>query len=102
MRDAFFHAELAEAREGNVEAQHNLGVRSATGEGLPQNDAEAVSLWRKAGTQGYALAQFNLGLMYSKGDGVRKNYVKAYSWLSVANSRVMKLAARILIFSEEE
>ena len=38
------------------------------GEGVPKNDAEAVTWYRKAAEQGYANAQFNLGYMYASVD----------------------------------
>ena len=37
------------------------------GEGVPENDAEAVKWYRKAAEQGLADAQHNLGMMYDKG-----------------------------------
>ena len=46
------------------------------GEGIPENDAEAVKWYRKAADQGYAKAQYNLGVMYCSGDGVPENDVK--------------------------
>ena len=56
----------------------------ANGEGVPENDVEAVKLYRLAAEQGYAPAQNNLGVMYEKGEGVPENDVKAYVWYSVA------------------
>jgi hypothetical protein len=40
------------------------------GEGVPENDAEAVRWFRLAAEQGNALAQSNLGVMYANGEGV--------------------------------
>ena len=51
------------------------------GEGVPENDAEAVKWYRKAADQGHAQAQYNLGVMYYNGDGVPENHVRAYVWL---------------------
>ena len=42
----------------------------ATGEGVPQDDAEAVRWFRLAAEQGDARAQFNLGVRYDTGEGV--------------------------------
>jgi TPR repeat protein len=47
-----------------------------------QNDA--ISLYRKAADQGYALAQNNLGDLYMKGDGVKKDPVEAVRWFTAA------------------
>ena len=56
----------------------------ARGEGVPEDDAEAVRWYRLAAEQGYAGAQFNLGVMYTGGGGVPKDAVTAYAWLSIA------------------
>ena len=56
----------------------------ANGEGVPQNDAEAVKWYRKAAEQGDAEAQANLGFMYDNGKGVPQNDVQAYAWLSIS------------------
>ena len=45
-------------------AQYNLGVKYDTGEGVPQDAAEAVRWFRLAAEQGIASVQNNLGLMY--------------------------------------
>ena len=50
------------AEQGDVEAQFNLGVRYGTGEGVPQDDVEAVRWYRLAAEQGSARAQYNLGV----------------------------------------
>jgi TPR repeat protein len=57
------------------------------GEGVPENDAEAVKWYRKAADQGHAKAQSNLGVMYYNGDGVPENHVRAYVWLSMAKTQ---------------
>ena len=72
------------AEQGDTRARYNLGHIYDKGEGVPENDREAVKWFRKAAEQGHALAQFNLGLMYAKSDGVGKDYVKAYAWANLA------------------
>ena len=54
------------------------------GEGVPQDDAEAVAWYRLAAEQGDAGAQFNLGWMYASGRGVPQDDVTAHMWLNVA------------------
>ena len=56
----------------------------ANGEGVPEDDAEAVRWYRLAAEQGLASAQSNLGGMYAKGEGVPEDAVYAYAWLSIA------------------
>jgi len=42
----------------------------ANGEGVAQDDKQAVKWYRKAADQGYARAQYNLGLIYEYGNSV--------------------------------
>lgn len=49
------------ANQGNAEAQFNLGVMHRNGDGVVQDNKEAVKWYRKAAEQGYDLAQ-NKGL----------------------------------------
>ena len=72
------------AEQGEAYAQYNLGLMYDEGEGVPENNAEAVRWYRLAAEQGYARAQSNLGFMYSNGEGVPQNNVRAYIWYSVA------------------
>ena len=82
-----FDETMAEANQGAAYAQYNLGNMYEFGEGVPENDAEAVKWYRKAADQGHAKAQSNLGVMYYNGDGVPENHVRAYVWLSMAKTQ---------------
>jgi TPR repeat protein len=55
------------ALAGDSSAQYNLGVIYRLGEGVPQNDAEAMRWYRLAAAQGAANAQNDLGVMYADG-----------------------------------
>jgi uncharacterized protein len=68
------------AEQGFANAQNNLGVLYAKGEGVPQDYAAAMSWYRKAAEQGSAYAQDSIGLMYTNGEGVPKDYAAAVSW----------------------
>ena len=62
---------LVHAEQGDATAQYNLGVMYALGEGVPENDAEAATWYRKAAEQGRRLrTSLNLGLVYATGEGV--------------------------------
>ena len=61
---------IVAAQLGDVVAQHDLGRMYANGEGVPENDAEAVRWLRAAAEQGHAAAQSYLGFMYHFGQGV--------------------------------
>jgi TPR repeat protein len=58
-----------------------------SGQGVPQDDAEALKWYHKSAEQGNDSAQRNLGLMYAKGQGVPLDYVLAYMWFNLAASQ---------------
>jgi TPR repeat protein len=68
------------AEQGQAEAQFYLGVMYNNGEGVPQDQAEAVKWFRKAADQGHAPAQNNLGSMHRKGEGIPQNDAEAAKW----------------------
>ncbi|WP_397579386.1 tetratricopeptide repeat protein [Sphingorhabdus sp.] len=68
------------AEAGGLLAQTYLGFMYILGEGVPKDDAAAVSWSRKAAEQGVAQAQNNLGTMYYNGAGVTQDYTIAVSW----------------------
>ena len=82
------------AKQGNADAQFNLGHVYRRGQGVPKNYKTAVKWYRLAAEQGYANAQGNLGLMYALGDGVAADYMPAYMWLKIAASSGNKLAIK--------
>jgi thiol-disulfide isomerase/thioredoxin len=74
-------AELRRAAEqGDPEAQSQLGDLYQRGNGVPEDDAEAVAWFRRAAGQGYADAQFRLGFVYSNGEGVSPDEVESLGW----------------------
>ncbi len=68
------------AEQGQARAQVNLGLMYEKGQGVPQDDAEAVKWYRLAAEQGAADAQFILGFMYGTGRGVARDDVAAGRW----------------------
>ncbi len=68
------------AKQGNAEAQFNLGLMYYNGQGLPQDYVQALQWYRKAAEQGYAKAQHNLGFMYYNGEGVPQDDAEAVEW----------------------
>ena len=64
-----------------------------SGQGVPQNYAEAARLYRLAAEQGDGIAQYSLGLMYYNGQGVPQNYQLAYMWFSLAAAKGVEEAA---------
>ena len=51
---------------------------------VPEDDAKAVSWFRKATEQGDAWAQYNLGWMYDQGEGVPQDDAEAVKWYRLA------------------
>ena len=82
-----FDETMAAAKQGAAYAQYNLGIMLDLGNGVPENDAEAVKWFRKAADQGHAKAQSTLGVMYYGGEGVPENNIRAYVWLSMAKTQ---------------
>ena len=74
----------AAAEQGDAWAQLSLGYMYADGEGVPQNDTEAVRWYRMAAEQGNAWAQTILGFMYATGEGVSENDAEAVRWYRMA------------------
>lgn len=68
------------AKDGNPDAQIELGRRYFIGHGLNQNHAEAFEWFRKAAEQNNTNAQTILGFMYANGIGVEANEIKAFIW----------------------
>jgi len=56
----------------------------ANGEGVPEDDTEAVKWYRKAADQGYVRGQYNLGNMYAIGTGVPEDDKEAVKWFRKA------------------
>ena len=72
------------AKNGDAEAQYNLGVMFARGEALAKSDVEAVKWWRRAAQQGHAASMHNLGFMNATGRGLPVDFEKAYMWYGLA------------------
>lgn len=71
---------------GNADAQTELGMAYATGNGVDKNMVEARQWWEKAAASGNTSAQYALGLLYTKTgyDGVNQDYKTAASWFEKA------------------
>lgn len=85
------------AEQGLAEAQYNLGVCYANGQGITQSYTEAVKWYRKAAEQGLAGAQFNLGLHYYKGEGITQSYTEALKWLRKAKEQGHEDATKLVV-----
>ena len=79
-QDNSIEAIRTRAIAGEADAQAVLGFMYYDGEGVPQDDVEAVVWYRQGAEQGHAGAQVNLGAMYATGEGVPQDDVEAVAW----------------------
>ena len=71
---------LIAAERGDANAQFDLALRYADGDGVEQDQSKAVHWYQKAAEQGHAKAQFNLAVRYENGNGVERDQTKAVCW----------------------
>lgn len=72
------------AEKGEADAQCTLGTLYATGNGVPQNDDQAVIWFRHAAEQKSAAGQYHLGVMYAEGRGASQDDKEAAAWYTKA------------------
>lgn len=72
------------AEQGEAEAQFMLGTLYRNGDGVLQNDKQAVEWFQRAADQGYVRALSALGSSYWAGRGVHQDYAQAYFWYQLA------------------
>lgn len=82
--DEDLSAIISKAEQGDHEAQKNLGIKYAEGDGIPQDITQAVYWLTKAAEKGDAEVQVYLGILYAKGVHVPQDYEKAIDWLTRA------------------
>jgi TPR repeat protein len=68
------------AQAGNPEAELQLAILYAKGEGVAQDYSIAARWFRAAAEQGLARAQYDLGVLYERGRGVLADPVQAGYW----------------------
>ena len=69
------------AAQGDAQAQLQLGMRYAAGDGVIQNDKEAAKWFALAAKQGLAEAQYEYGLALLQGKGVVQDFRSAFTWI---------------------
>ncbi len=72
------------ANQGDPIAQHELGIRYLTGQGLPRDTVRAVSWIEKAVQKNLTSAWFNYAIMLNNGIGVEWNPFQAYNYFKAA------------------
>ena len=87
---------LTAARQGDAQAQNNVGYMYERGFGVPQSYVEALKWYHQAAAQGLAEAQFNIGTLYKYGYGVEPNPREANSWFRLAAKQELPQAQYLL------
>jgi len=72
------------ADKGDAAAENAMGLRYATGDGVPLSEREAVRWFTRAAEHGNVSAQSKLGSIYFSGRGVPQDANQAYFWMVVA------------------
>ena len=75
------------AERGLPKAQRSLGELYRNGQGVPQDDTEAVNWFRKAADKNDLPAQADLGTMYANGRGVSQDDKEAVKWYRKAANK---------------
>ncbi len=100
-----FEWSLKAASQGHAPAQLSVGhFYEVGGEGVPQNDAEAVRWYIKAAEQGESDkgSEFRLGLSYYAGIDVDKNISEAKKWFNKAHEHGHPQAINMLEIIERD
>ncbi|MDQ6957742.1 MAG: copper chaperone PCu(A)C [Mariprofundaceae bacterium] len=72
--------------QGNRQAQYQMGLLYARGDGVKKDFIKAREWLYKAAVQGHPKAQFYLGQMYAFGDGGEKDNTRAATWFWLATT----------------
>ena len=72
------------AERGDATAQCILGYMFHLGAGVPQDDGEALMMFRLAAEQNHSAAQYNMAWAYVKGREVPQNDAEALRWFRLA------------------
>ncbi len=81
--------------QGHIEGTAMLGRCYMYGDGVAQDEKEAIALLRRAAEKNNPLAQWHLHEAYALGFGVPKDFVQAYLWCGLAAKAPYYWAARI-------
>lgn len=72
------------AAAGEPQAQVDLGMAYASGDGVPRDETEAVKWFRKAAEQKHPAGEYALGEMYLTGRGVSLDQAEAVKWIRLS------------------
>ncbi|WP_374375550.1 tetratricopeptide repeat protein [Dongia sp.] len=79
---AIFKA-LGDAGDSNMQVL--VGQMYDFGQGIPQDDVEALKWYQRAAEAGNAKGQYQTGVLYFRSQGVPQNLAESYRWLTLAS-----------------
>lgn len=82
--DEAFEILLPLAKDGDVEAQFEVGFMYVHGRGVDRDFDTAMHWLTLAADQGHPQAQYHLALSYDIGRGVARDLVEAHKWATLA------------------
>lgn len=75
------------AKEGEVMAEHYLGVCHEYGIGVPVDFVQAAAWYRRAGNRGYLLSRYALGVMHANERVTPRNDIEGLAYLMQATAQ---------------
>ncbi len=75
------------AKQGDTKSEYNLGLMYLSGDGVKQNNSEALKWFTLSANGGFAEAQYRLGVIYFRNDIVPIDYAEAVKWYRAAASQ---------------
>ena len=84
------------AESGDAEAQFQVARSYYIGDGVEEDEEEAVVWYRKAARKGHAEAMYRLGVCYYLGAGVAENGARAMEWFKKSAAAGFKKAQKTL------
>ena len=85
--ESAFAAIQERAERGNADAQFQLALLYADGDGCSQNYSSARQWFAAAADQGLAAAQWKLGKSFASGEGGPQSYAQARYWYELAGQQ---------------
>lgn len=82
------------AHEGNSIAQTRIGLMYRNGDGVQQDNFEAMNWYRRAAQTGNGDARHHLAEMYYNGRGVPRDYTRAYMWFTLRLAEPLSILER--------
>ena len=77
-------------KKSTSDEKFKLGRQYLNGEGVKQDDKQAVHWWRLAAEEGNADAQCSLGMAYWEGQGVKQDDEQAVHWSRLAAAHIFE------------